>query len=1110
LSVSFSGLRARLVMLVFVGLVPVVLLSVYMVWEQRRAAADNAAQDALRLARLAAARYAQLTDHAADWLAVASRLPEIKNGSERTCSAMLSDMLRYHAVYTTLAVADASGRVYCRGRGSIGREVASDPALIARAVERREFVLGGFRYAADPRQPVVHAAYPIPGSDKVLYTALDLNWVQTLAAAALLPAQTTLSVVDSNGVLLARHPPAPDLIGKNLGNNPMVNIVMAGAENGTTAAVGIDGVARLYGYTRLRAGIGAESVYIAVGMPEELAYAAVHKLLRTASIGAAIVALIAWLAIWQGIDRLVLRKLRALVAATRRLTTGDLAARSGIAQTGGEFAELAGAFDRMAGTLQNRAQESARAQAALRHSEERFRRLAENAIDVIYRYALYPKRGFEYVSPAVTTMIGYTPEEYYADPDLARKMIHPDDLGLVERVWRGERGATAVEVRCIRRDGAVIWTEQRNVPVYDDTGRLVAFEGIARDITERKRSEEELRLLQTITVAVSAAEDLDDALRIVLQRVCEATGWVLGQAWIQGADGVTLVCSNAWYARERGLESFRAYSQGWQVRVGGVGLLARAWRTRAPVWVRDVAAEPDFSRGEQAQRVGLHAAMAVPVVVDDDLEAVMEFYMTAPRPEEEHLVRTVAGVAAQLGSVIRQKRSEARLMYLAHHDLITDLPNRVLFHDRLHQAMREADRYERLVAVAFLDLDRFKTINDSLGHEIGDRLLQAVAERLSACVRAADTVARLSGDEFTIVLPDLGHVDDAARVVEKIVDHFRHPFQIGGVELYVSASIGITIYPFDDTDVKGLLRNADVAMYRAKAKGRNTFEFYAAEMTAQVQEQLSLEGALRRALERNEFVLEYQPVVDLQTGRITGAEALLRWHHPERGIISPAQFIPLAEETGLIVPIGAWVLAAACAQGAAWCAAGYAPLRLSVNISARQFMQPGLIESVSAALMDSGFDRTWLELEITESLLLQNVDTTLRSLAALHQMGVHLSIDDFGTGYSSLSYLKRFAIDRLKIDRSFVKDIPHDADDAAITTAIIAMAHKLDVHVVAEGVETAEQLTFLRAHGCDALQGFYFSRPVSAVAFTRLLADGKSLVLGPMPVRAKARGDERV
>ena len=1105
---TLSGLRARLVLLVLLGLVPVVFLSIYMVWEQRWTAEHAAEDDALRLARLAASRYAQLAEHSAQWLMLATKLSALKVRDGHACGALLTEMLRRNAAYTSLAVVDATGRGRCLGRGPMLADIAGDPVLVARALETGVFVLGNYAYDAVRRRPVVHAAYPIPTTETVLYATLDLAWVHALAADALLPAQATLSVINSHGVLLARHPPAPDLIGKNLGTNPMVQAIMTASGEGAAAATGIDGVRRLYGYTRLQSGVSGQSIYIAVGMPEDLAYAAIHKLLRHAVIGAFFVAVIAWLAIWKGADALVLSKVRALVGATRRLASGDLGTRTGITQSRGEIAELAHAFDQMAGTLQARATESARAQAALKHSEERFRRLAENAVDVIYRYVLHPKRGFEYVSPAATTLTGYTPEEHYADPDLARKLVHPDDLDLIERFWRGERAPASAEVRLIRRDGAVIWTEQRNVPVYDDTGRLVAFEGIARDITERKRAEEELRLLQTITVAVGAAEDLDAALRIVLQRVCETTGWVLGQAWVQGVDGATLVCSHAWYSRAPGLESFRAYCQSWQVKKDGGGLLARAWRTRAPAWVRDVATEPEFGRSDQAQRAGLHAAMAVPVLVGDDLEAVMEFYMLAARPEEEHLVRTVAGVAAQLGSVIRQKRSEARLMYLAHHDLVTDLPNRELFHDRLQQAMREADRYERLVAVAFLDLDRFKTINDSLGHEVGDRLLQAVAERLSACVRAADTVARLSGDEFTVVLPDLGHVDDAARVVGKIVDNFRHPFHVSGMELYVSASIGITMYPFDDTDIKGLLRNADVAMYRAKAKGRNTYEFYAAEMTAQVQEQLSLEGALRRALERSEFMLEYQPVVDLQSGRIVGAEALLRWHHPERGIISPAQFIPLAEETGLIVPIGAWVLAHACAQGAAWRAAGYTALRLSVNISPRQFMQPGLIETITAALGDSGFDRAGLELEITESLLMQNVENTLDSLAALHQMGIHLSIDDFGTGYSSLSYLKRFAIDRLKIDRSFVKDIPSDADDAAITTAIIAMAHKLGLQVVAEGVETAEQLAFLRANGCDIMQGYFFSRPVSGEAFTYLLAEGKSLAPAsvPVPLRAKVRG----
>lgn len=1106
--VDLSGLRARLVLLILLGLLPVALLSIYMIGEQRRSAEQAAEQDALRLARLAASRYAQLADHAAQWLGVAAKLPELRGGDERACSAALTEVLRGQAVHAALLVIDVTGRVHCEGRGANTAAVASDAALLRRAVEHGGFVIGHYAYDSEPRRPVVHAAYAIPATDKVLYTAIDLSWVHALAAEALLPPQATLSVFDAQGVMLARYPAAPDVIGTHLGGTPMGGLIMAAAEEGTAAATGVDGVPRLYGYTPLAFGQGNKRIYIAVGVPERQAFAAVHKLLRTAIIGAFVVALIAWLAIWKGADRLVLGKVRALVAATRRLTTGDLAARSGVQRQHGEIGELAHAFDRMAVTLQARAEESARAQAALKQSEERFRRLAENAPDVIYRYALYPVRGFEYVSPAATAITGYTPEEHYDDPDLGRKLVHPDDAPLLERLLRGETEPTSIEIRWVRRDGAVIWTEQRNVLVRDTSGRLVAVEGIARDITERKRAEQELRLLQTITLAVGAAEDLDGALRIVMQRVCEVTGWVLGQAWVQGSDGVTLVCSNAWYSRAPGLESFRAHSQSWQVRQSGNGLLARAWRTRAPVWVRDVATEPKFSRAEHAQGVGLHAAMAVPVLVGNDLEAVIEFYMSAPRLEDEHLVRTVAGVAAQLGSVIRQKRSEARLVYLAHHDLMTDLPNRTLFHDRLQQAIREADRYERLVAVVFLDLDRFKTINDSLGHEIGDRLLRAVAERLSACVRAVDTVARLSGDEFTIVLPDLGHVDDAARVAEKIVEHFRQPFMVSGVELYISASIGITLYPFDDTDTQGLLRNADVAMYRAKAKGRNTYEFYTAEMTVQVQEQLALEGALRRALERNEFVLEYQPVVNVHSGRIVGAEALLRWRHPARGLIPPAQFIPLAEETGLIVPIGAWVLATACAQAAAWRAAGYAPLRLAVNISARQFMQPGLIETVQAALADSGFDGAALELEITESLLMQNVESTLHSLAALHRMGVHLSIDDFGTGYSSLSYLKRFAIDRLKIDRSFVKDIPRDADGAAITNAIIAIAHKLGLEVVAEGVETPEQVAFLCANGCDVMQGFYYSRPLAADALTRLLAEGTALAPMPLSPRAMAQGGD--
>lgn len=432
-------------------------------------------------------------------------------------------------------------------------------------------------------------------------------------------------------------------------------------------------------------------------------------------------------------------------------------------------------------------------------------------------------------------------------------------------------------------------------------------------------------------------------------------------------------------------------------------------------------------------------------------------------------------------------------MYLAHHDVLTDLPNRALFSDRLRQALFEGNRQGRLVAVAFLDLDRFKNINDSLGHETGDLLLRGVADRLRANVRETDTVARISGDEFMLVLPGLTNVDDASRIAQKILAGLRQPFVIAGHELYVSASLGLAIYPHDAKDVEGLLRNADVAMYRAKETGRNSYQFYAAEMTALAQEHLELEGALRRALERGEFALHFQPMLDLAAGVVVSVEALLRWIHPERGVVEPAQFVHLAEETGLIAPIGEWALRNACARCIEWDRAGLGPLRLAVNISPRQFQSPSLADTVAAVLAETGLAPERLELELTEGVLLHNPENTIANMDRLSAMGVRLSIDDFGTGYSSLTYIKRLPIDQLKIDRSFVRDIPGDEDDAAIATAIIAMAHNLKITVVAEGVETLEQLAYLRAHRCDFMQGNYYSPPLPNAEFVALMRERRQL-----------------
>ena len=440
-----------------------------------------------------------------------------------------------------------------------------------------------------------------------------------------------------------------------------------------------------------------------------------------------------------------------------------------------------------------------------------------------------------------------------------------------------------------------------------------------------------------------------------------------------------------------------------------------------------------------------------------------------------------------------RKRVEQSMRHMAHHDALTGLPNRALFRDRLTHAMAQADRYHQKLAVLFLDLDRFKAINDTLGHNVGDQLLKIAAERLRSCVRDCDTVARLGGDEFTVIVDDIIEVQDAAVVAQKILDTLSQPFNLHGHEVFISVSVGITLYPNDDESADNLLRNADSAMYRAKEYGRNNYQFYVADMNVKARARLMLESSLRRALDRGEFALYYQPRVDLFSGRVIGAEALLRWRHPEMGLVPPTEFIPILEETGMIIPVGDWVLRQASRQNHIWQEMGLPPIRMAVNLSARQFIQKDLAESVLRVLEGAGLLPEHLELEITEDLLIEHNQTNIITLAKLRSHGIHISIDDFGTGYSSLSYLKRLPIDTLKIDQSFVRDIVTDPDNKAIVSAIIAMASSLHLNVLAEGVETDEQLAFLRAQGCNEIQGFSFSHPLAAEDFEQLLRDGRQM-----------------
>ena len=671
-----------------------------------------------------------------------------------------------------------------------------------------------------------------------------------------------------------------------------------------------------------------------------------------------------------------------------------------------------------------------RTEQALLLSERNYRSLLEDANLGIM---IHVRTKYEFANTKLLKMLGYTLEEFRA---LSMKdLVHPDEFQKVSTRYQarlsGQSAPTIYDTVLLTKEGVGLPVELTvtNTIWEGNPAGLV----LLQDISDRRQAMDEMRKMS------SALEQTADSVIITDPR-----GYIeyVNQAFVRVTG----------YSREEAIGN-------------------------TPRIIKSDRQKPDLY--ETLWKTILDGDVFTEVFINRRKDGSL-FYeektITPLKDAEGHITHFVS-----TGKDVTERiQIQERLQYMAQHDALTDLPNRVLLFDRLKLALLRAHRHQRLLAVLFIDLDRFKNINDSLGHEAGDQLLQQLSDRLRRSIRGDDTVARFGGDEFVILLDDVAHESDVHEVAQKVLEELAPPFKIGTQQLFITASIGVSLYPKDGEDSSTLLKYSDIAMYRAKELGKNTYQFYSAEMSARAFERLTLESNLRSALDRNEFQLYYQPQIDTMSGMVVGVEALLRWQHPKFGMVMPGEFMPMLEETGLIVPVGEWVMSTACAQLRAWHKAGWPHLRMAVNLSARQFGSKSLTDSIERELALLESHPSLLEFEITESVFMQHAMATTETLSKLFEMGCRLAIDDFGTGYSSLAYLKRFPIHVLKIDHSFVRDIPEDKDDGEIVATIIAMAHNLKIEVIAEGVETEPQIAFLRARGCDYMQGYFFSRPLPA------------------------------
>lgn len=1094
---SIFTIRTQLLALVMAIALPMVGILVYTIYDNAQQRIVEAKLTAHMLAAAAASDVDRVLVSNRDFLVQMAKRPLIRKMDARHCDKVLWDFRELFPKSANMTVIDMQGTAIC----SAVPQPGGKPVSVAKAPWFKKSLTADGLVVSDPffgpitGRWVTVLTYPIHDDQgkKIGFLGLPLDlalYQPNLSNVPMIPG-TTIGIVTTDGIFVWRNLDTEKWVGKKHSNNKTLQNILAGIEG---EMEGIDSVPRLYHVDK----VAGSGWMVYVGIPTSYVYSQLRNtLLRNVLLG--LISLVFILSFAWLIARQISRPIGALASASRAIRNGRQEVRAAL-DGPPEIREVAQEFNEM---LNVRLQ----AEAALRESEVN---LSEALKIARLGYWEYEVASDEFIFTDQSYSLHHTTAEQMGgyrmrSADFVRQLIYPADAQLVkEHLLQAQSTNTPnlleqIESRIVCADGEIRWVLVSYRVEKNEQGAAIRLIGAVQDISERKHAEQTqkrlnraLKLLSDCNMALVHAEDEHKLLSEICRLVVEQGGYRM--AWVGFAehDAEKSVRPVAQYGDDKNYLSSLGIC--WADTEQGRGPTGSAIRTGLTDINQDYLTNPRMAPWREAALAsGYHSSIALPLASNKRMLGALTIYASeidAFGEEEVKLLEELANDLAYgiqtLRTRVEHEAAEKQLEFLAHHDILTGLPNRLLLRDRFDQATAQADRDQSGVAVLFLDLDNFKQVNDTLGHNYGDQLLVHVVERLRGCLRDADTISRQGGDEFVVLLPHLCDTADIGAIAHNIIEVFADPFEIESYSINTTFSVGISLYPDDGREFDTLLRNADTALYQAKDSGRDTYRFFSEKMNMDAQEQLHLQGQLRNAVKNQEFLLHYQPQIDIASGRIIGAEALVRWQHPEMGLIPPGKFIPLAERTGLVVPMGEWVLNEACRQAQIWRQRGQA-LVMAVNLSALQFKRGNLLETVAIALKESGLPAEFLELELTESILLQDVDVAIKTLRSLKEMGVKLSIDDFGTGYSSLSYLKRLAVNKLKIDQSFVRDLAEDVDSAAIVKAIIQLGHTLQLTVIAEGVETDAQLAFLRNYGCDEAQGYFFSRPIPAGEFVKLL-----------------------